>query len=246
MTTFHSLQCLLILPMKPSSTQPQQGFSRRNEMGKEYACLHFSLIGRKGEDTVALSLPLFCREENIEYQKCRLFPELSDHRYFSFLLGQLDTVFWSLFPPVTSTSWAAKGSCWFINTPCVLFVLVLVLECRIDHSWVCLPWAASSWRHTWPLQKDIMFVKRQILWQLRSTGRVRETTQVLYVTSGGSWIDYVMSEPEADGPSWWQLLDSQEHSCFAYFKYSLLFNYFFLSLDFPKMLHNMSISLVQF
>lgn len=62
----------------------------------------------------------------------------------------------------------------------------------------------------------------------------------------GSGIDCVMSETEADGPSWWQLLDSQEHSCFAYFKYSLLFNYFFLSLGFPKMLHNMSISLVQF
>lgn len=46
--------------------------------------------------------------------------------------------------------------------PHALFLLVLVPEDRTDHSWACLPWRASSWGQTSPLQKDFLFILQKM------------------------------------------------------------------------------------
>ena len=74
-------------------------------------------------------IPSALRVENMEYQKGRLFPEWSDHRFFSFLLGHLDTAFSGPHcQQLLHHSWAVKGSCWAIDTPRVVFILVLIPE----------------------------------------------------------------------------------------------------------------------
>ena len=169
-----------------------------------------------GEERILdISLPLFCRVENIEYQKCRLFPQWSDQGFFSFLLARHFLV-------LTRSN--------YFNIPELRMV-------RVES----LVFPVSSLSRVWSLRTKLPSLESFILgadlassesncllkdefhndWD--SPGGREKQLRVVGMMSGESGMVCVMSENKADVPSWAQLLDSREHFCFAYFQYSLLF-----------------------